>query len=152
SGGAGWETAVSSRHGSRVATAARDGGADMRIGKWMVVGALASAALLFPACSDTNRGVDTGLRNDTGMGGAGDVGMMEDQGIGGSGGTKGTKSTKGAHGTMAGDAGTTGPTDAGTGGAGDVGMDQDVGTSGQGVTGDEGADPTRTESGGVPVK
>jgi len=105
------------------------------IRKWMVVGALASASLLFPACSDTNRGMDTGMREQTGTGGAGDVGM-EDQGVGGSGGTKGGATTMG--------------TDAGTGG---TGLDnQDVGTSGQGVTGDDGVGTTRTPSGGVPGK
>jgi len=121
------------------------------IRKWMVVGALASASLVFPACTNTNRGTeDTGMLEQTGTGGAGDVGM-EEPGIGGSGGTKGgtTGGTKG--GTMApmgADAGTA--TDAGTGG---TGFDnQDVGTSGQGVTGDEGVGTTRTPSGGVPGK
>jgi len=119
------------------------------IRKWMVVGALASASLLFPACSDTNRGMDTGMQEQTGTGGAGDVGM-EDQGIGGSGGTKGGTmgGPKGGTTTMGTDAGT--PTDAGTGG---TGLDnQDVGTSGQGVTGDDGVGTTRTPSGGVPGK
>ncbi len=120
------------------------------IRKWMVMGALASASLLFPACSDTNRGMDTGMQEQTGTGGAGDVGM-EDQGIGGSGGTKGGTmgGTKGGTtGTMGTDAGT--PADAGTGG---TGLDnQDVGTSGQGVTGDDGVGTTRTPSGGVPGK
>ncbi len=115
------------------------------IRKWMVVGALASASLLFPACSDTNRGMDTGMQEQTGTGGAGDVGM-EDQGIGGSGGTKG--GTKGGTTPMGTDAGTA--ADAGTGG---TGLDnQDVGTSGQGVTGDDGVGTTRTPSGGVPGK
>jgi hypothetical protein len=119
------------------------------IRKWMVVGALASASLVFPACSNTNRGTeDTGMLEQTGTGGAGDVGM-EDPGIGGSGGTKGgtTGGTKGGTtGTMGADAGTA--ADAGTGG---TGFDnQDVGTSGQGVTGGEGVGTTRTPSGGVP--
>lgn len=121
------------------------------IRKWMVVGALASASLVFPACSDTNRGMDTGMQEQTGTGGAGDVGMgdvgMEDQGIGGSGGTKG--GTKGGTTPMGADAGTA--ADAGTGGTG-LDNNQDVGTSGQGVTGDDGVGTTRTPSGGVPGK
>ncbi|HEX8439191.1 hypothetical protein [Archangium sp.] len=124
------------------------------IRKWMVVGALASAALLFPGCQDTNRGVDQGgMQDQTGTGGAGGEGIiLEDQeGIGGSGGTGGTKG--GAKGTtgggsMARDAGTA-PMDAGTGGAGFE--DQDLGTQGGGVTGggsDVGSGDIDSDTGG----
>ncbi|WP_375768156.1 hypothetical protein NR798_41825 [Archangium gephyra] len=94
------------------------------IRKWVVVGALASASLLFPGCADTNRGADTGAQEPMmGTGGAGGAGMEGQEGIGGS----GTGGTGGAHkgthgatggGTTARDAGTPGPADAGTGGAG----------------------------------
>nr|AYM53655.1 hypothetical protein [Archangium violaceum] len=93
------------------------------IRKWLVVGTLASASLLFPACADTNQGADTGTQEQMGTGGAGSAGMEGQEGMGGSG-TSGTephkKGTHGAKGggTMAHDAGTPGPTDAGTGGAG----------------------------------
>nr|AYM53719.1 hypothetical protein [Archangium gephyra] len=105
------------------------------IRKWLVVGTVASASLLFPACADTNHGADTGTQEQMGTGGAG---MEGQEGTGGSG-TSGTeKHKKGTHGakgggTMARDAGTSGPTDAGMGGAGMEG--QDVGSTGQGVSG-----------------
>lgn len=105
------------------------------IRKWLVVGSLASASLLFPACADTNKGADTGTQEQMGTGGAGSAGMEGQEGMGGSG-TSGTEThKKGAKGggTMARDAGTPGPTDAGTGGAGMQG--QDVGSTGQGVSG-----------------
>jgi hypothetical protein len=97
------------------------------IRKWWVVGALASASLLFPGCTNTNRGSDD-TRNPMGTGGSGGA-SLEDQGMGGSGGAglgdEGTggsgsggahKGAKGTHGggTMTPDAGT--PADAGTGG------------------------------------
>ncbi|OJT19661.1 hypothetical protein BO221_35460 [Archangium sp. Cb G35] len=85
------------------------------IRKWLVVGTLASASLLFPACADTNQGADTGTQEQMGTGGAGSAGMEGQEGMGGSG-TGGTHGAKG--GTMARDAGTPGPADAGTGGAG----------------------------------
>ncbi len=100
------------------------------IRKWMVVGALASAALLFPGCQDTNRGGEQGgMQEQPGTGGAGDVGM-EDQGVGGAGGTQkgGTRGTTGG-GTMTQDAGTA-PMDAGTGGAGFEEFESDTGESG----------------------
>jgi hypothetical protein len=100
--------------------------------KWMMLGSLASAALLVPACSDTNRGaVDeevAPVEMERGTGGGGDVGM---------GGT--------------GDAFDTSD-DVGTGGTG-ASQPQDLGTDGQGVTGSENkADdaPGRTQSGGQP--
>jgi hypothetical protein len=132
------------------------------IRKWWVMGALTSAALLFPGCSDTNRGMDTGVQDPMGTGSVGGAGMTEDlggtggsgiggtgidsSGIGGSGGAE-----KGAKGGGARDAGTPGPADAGTGGAGLEGS-QETGSSGQGVSGDEGVTNTRTPSGGIPTK
>jgi len=115
------------------------------IRKWLVVGALASASLLFPGCADTNRGADLDAQDQMGTGGAGGAGMEGQEGIGGSG-TGGTgAASKGATGggTMARDAGT--PADAGTGGAGMEG--QDVGTPGQGVSGGD-----EEQSGGAPTK
>ncbi|KFA87167.1 hypothetical protein [Archangium violaceum] len=92
------------------------------IRKWLVVGTVASASLLFPACADTNQGADTATQEQMGTGGAGSMGMEGQEGLGGSG-TSGTETHKGTHGakgggTMARDAGTPGPTGAGTGGAG----------------------------------
>ncbi|MFY0528327.1 hypothetical protein ACN28I_35910 [Archangium gephyra] len=104
------------------------------IRKWVVVGALASASLLFPGCADTNQGADMDVQDQMGTGGAGGAGMEGQEGTGGSG-------TGG--GTMARDAGT--PADAGTGGAGMEG--QDVGTPGQGVSGGD-----EEQSGGAPTK
>lgn len=86
------------------------------IRKWLVVGTLASASLLFPACADTNKGADIGTQEEMGTGGAGSAGMEGQEGIGGS----------GTGGTMARDAGTPGPSDAGTGGAGMEGQDVDA--------------------------
>ncbi|QRN98679.1 hypothetical protein JRI60_06430 [Archangium violaceum] len=136
------------------------------IRKWMVVGALASASLLFPACSNTNRDNAGGAQTETGTGGAGSVGMedqgiggaggtgdvgMEDQGIGGAGGAGGAK--KGAKGAMdAGmspaDAGTA-PMDAGTGGAGLGDDNQELGTPGEGVSGDQDVNDSPGGTGGV---
>nr|AYM53850.1 hypothetical protein [Archangium sp.] len=82
------------------------------IRRWLVVGTLASASLLFPACADTNQETDTATQEQMGTGGAGSAGMEGQEGKGGS----------GTGGTMARDAVTPGPTDAGTGGAG---MDMD---------------------------
>lgn len=101
------------------------------IRKWCVVGALASASLLFPGCADTNQGAEMDAQDQLGTGGAGGAGLEGQEGIGGSG-------------TMARDAGM--PADAGTGGAGMEG--QDVGTPGQGVSG--GGDDA--QSGGAPTK
>jgi hypothetical protein len=94
------------------------------IRKWLVVGTLASASLLFPACADTNKGADIGTQEEMGTGGAGSAGMEGQEATGGSG-TGGTHGAKGG-GTMARDAGTPGPSDAGTGGAGMEGQDVDA--------------------------
>jgi hypothetical protein len=83
------------------------------IRKWLVVGTLASASLLFPACADTNKGADLDTPEQMGTGGAGSAGME---------GQEGTHGAKGG-GPMARDAGTP---DAGTGGAG-LGSDEESG-------------------------
>lgn len=117
------------------------------IRKWWVVGTLASASLLFPGCTDTNRGMDT--QEQMGTGGAGSAGMEGEEGMGGSGTGGAGGADKGPPGTTGGgttrDAGTMGPADAGTGGAGLE--DQDVVVPDQDVTGG-GAD----ERGGLPTK
>jgi hypothetical protein len=138
------------------------------IRKWMVVGALASASLLFPACSNTNRDNAGGVQTETGTGGAGGVGMedpgiggagsvgLEDQGIGGSGGAK-KGTTKGGTGTQGGamDGGMSpadggmAPTDAGTGGAGLDDPGQELGTPGEGVTGDQDVNNSPAGTGGA---
>jgi hypothetical protein len=98
------------------------------IRRWLVMGALASASLWFPGCTNTNRGSDdtqermgTGgsggaSLEDQGMGGSGGAGLGN-EGTGGSGGAHKDKGAKGTHGggTLNMDAGT--PADAGTGGA-----------------------------------
>lgn len=137
------------------------------IRRWLVVGALASASLCFPGCTNTNRGSDE-PQNQAGTGGSGGA-SLEDQGMGGSGGAglgdEGTggsgtggahKGAKGTHGggSMKPDAGT--PADAGTGGAGFEGS-QSTGTTGQGVTGSgteerNAGENVYTPSGGVPTK
>ncbi|REG29423.1 hypothetical protein ATI61_107119 [Archangium gephyra] len=92
------------------------------IRRWLVMGTVASASLLFAACADTNKGADLDTPEQMGTGGAGSAGMEGQEGMGGSGtgGTETHKATPGAKGggTMARDAGTPGPADAGTGGAG----------------------------------
>ncbi|WP_306818218.1 hypothetical protein [Archangium lipolyticum] len=134
------------------------------IRKWMVVGALASASLLFPACSDTNRG---GAQTETGTGGAGSVGMedqgiggaggagdvqMDEQGIGGAGGAGGAKKGTRGGATDAGmspaDAGMS-PADAGTGGAGLGDENQELGTPGEGVTGEQDVNNSPAGTGGA---
>ncbi|PTL81400.1 hypothetical protein DAT35_25190 [Vitiosangium sp. GDMCC 1.1324] len=79
----------------------------------MVVGALASASLLFPGCTNTQRGAEDEAQGQMGTGGSGSAGTEEPSGTGGSGGAhKGTRGTKGG-GATAHDAGTPGPADAG---------------------------------------
>jgi hypothetical protein len=113
------------------------------IRKWLVLGALASVALVYPGCKSDSRG--TAARNADSMmlGGS-------EEGTGGSGkaGTAAPGKKAGTH-SMATDAGT--PTDAGTGGAGSESM----GTSGQGVSGSDSQQRESTgysNSGGVPTK
>ncbi len=105
------------------------------IRKWMVVGALTSAALLAAGCTNTRRDTEGGIQDQTGMGGSGGTGdiSLGEQGIGGAGGTH------------ARDAGTA--LDAGTGGAGldDQGLD----TQERGGTGGSEMDDTGNESGGI---
>ncbi|QRK09850.1 hypothetical protein JQX13_07000 [Archangium violaceum] len=125
------------------------------IRRWLVVGALASASLLFPGCTNTNRGGDE-AQNEMGTGGSGSVGLEEQSGMGGSGsvsledqGLGGSEDARqGAQGTQ-GDVMTQ---DAGTGGAGLEGS-QSTGTKGRGVTGagtDVQGGNTPTPSSGVP--
>jgi hypothetical protein len=114
--------------------------------KWMMLGSLASAALLVPACSNTNRGaadeevapveMERGVENEAGTGGAGDVGM------GGTGDAFDTSNDVGSGNVV--------EDEAGTGGTGDN-VEQELGSDGQGVSGSENkADdaPGRTQTGG----
>ena len=134
------------------------------IRKWMVVGALASVSLLFPACSNTNRDNAGGAQTETGTGGAGSVGMedpgiggaggtgdvsLEDQGIGGSGGAK-KRTPQGGMGTQGKTMdGGMAPTDAGLGGAGLDDPGQELGTPGEGVTGDQDINNSPAGTGGA---
>jgi hypothetical protein len=108
--------------------------------KWMVLGSLASAALLVPACTNTNRGAAdedvAPVEMERGTGGAGDTGM------GGAGDAFDTSNDENSGNVVNGQEG--------TGGAGNDAQ-QDLGTDGQGVSGSENkADdaPGRTPSGG----